>query len=316
VVKDYRSSEDTDEGGMARFSILFAESGAQPSTEGVSDTAGLAAAEADAVAEAAAEEFADAFSIDDAAAFVEDAAADLVEGAAFATSLIAAAQGGIGPTLRAFQAGLQFLPDNIAGLLRAPLQLGLATVGLVQAVSALGGTPRQKIAGFSKLADHGATLKPVFGVTPARRKQRANQAAFVQLFAGTAAAEMVRAAARVKFASHDDAVQLRERIAGQLDRLALEQSDLGRDDRAEIFDRLRRATVRDINRRGASLARVQDLPLGQTQPALVIAHRLYGPDRVESLAGDVVARNAVRHPGFIGGGRTIRVLSGDARDAA
>jgi prophage DNA circulation protein len=50
-----------------------------------------------------------------------------------------------------------------------------------------------------------------------------------------------------------------------------------------------------------------------TQPALVLAQRLYGdPASVEARAAEIVARNKVRHPGFVPGGVALQVLSAEA----
>jgi len=43
-----------------------------------------------------------------------------------------------------------------------------------------------------------------------------------------------------------------------------------------------------------------------TLPALVIAQTLYGDG---SEADQIVTKNSVRHPGFVSGGQTLRVLS-------
>jgi prophage DNA circulation protein len=43
-----------------------------------------------------------------------------------------------------------------------------------------------------------------------------------------------------------------------------------------------------------------------TQPALVLAYSLYED---ASRDADIIARNNVRHPGFVPGGRTLEVLA-------
>lgn len=312
-VLSFRQTEDTNEGGMCRFSIDFAESGIQPDVPAQVDGAAVAGSEADEVLDEAAEEFEDDFDIADVADFVSDAAAELVTGAATLTQFVAAAQGGIGPALRAFDAGLRFLPDNIQSLLREPLRLGLAVVGLVSTVQALGNNGRVRIESFMAMTGFGDTLKRVIGTTPSRRRQADNQAAFVHLYTSAAAAELVRAASRTSFASYEDAAAMRERVSTQLDRLAMRAADAGQDARAEVFDRLRRAAVRDITQRGGTLARVHDLPINATQPALRIANRLYGTGPgaggVDVRAADIAGRNRVRHPGFVPGGVTLKVLS-------
>ncbi|MGQ2942686.1 MAG: DNA circularization protein [Blastomonas fulva] len=312
-VLSYRQTEDTEEGGMSRFSIEFVESGVAVAVSAALDGAALAGSEADDVLGGAAGAFDNGFDIGNVADFVSDAAADLVTGAATLTQFVAAAQGGLGPALRAFDAGLRFLPDNIQSLLREPLRLGQAVVGLVSTVQALGSNGRVRVESFMRMTAFGDGLKPVIGTTPSRQRQADNQAAFVHLYTSAAAAELVRAASRTSFASYEDATAMRDRVSARLDLLAMRAADAGNDDRADLFDRLRRAAVRDINQRGGTLARVHDLPIGATQPALRVANRLYGVGTasggIEARAADIAARNRVRHPGFVPGGVTLKVLS-------
>lgn len=315
----YRQTEDTEEGGMCRFSIELVESGVAVAVAPELDGAAIVGFEADDVLGSAPGDFAGSFDIGNVADFVADAAGDLVNGAAELTQFIAAAQGGIGPALRAFDAGLRFLPANIQSLLREPLRLGQAIVGLVSTVQALGSNGRVRVESFMGMTAFGESLKPVAGTTPSRQRQSDNQAAFVHLYTAAASAELVRAASRTSFASYEDAALMRDRVSARLDELAMRAADAGKDDRAAVFDRLRRAAVRDITQRGGTLARVHDLPIGATQPALRIANRLYGvgpgSGGVEARAADIAARNGVRHPGFVPGGVTLRVLSA-ARPAA
>ncbi|MDM7928659.1 DNA circularization protein [Blastomonas fulva] len=312
-VLSYRQTEDTEEGGMCRFSIEFVESGVAVAVSAALDGAALAGSEADDVLAGAAGAFDNGFDIGNVADFVSDAAVDLVTGAATLTQFVAAAQGGLGPALRAFDAGLRFLPDNIQSLLREPMRLGQAVVGLVSTVQALGSNGRVRVESFMRMTAFGDSLKPVIGTTPSRQRQADNQAAFVHLYTSAAAAELVRAASRTSFASYEDATAMRDRVSSRLDLLAMRAADAGNDDRAALFDGLRRAAVRDITQRGGTLARVHDLPIGATQPALRVANRLYGvgpaSGGVEARAADIAARNRVRHPGFVPGGVTLKVLS-------
>ncbi len=309
----FRSTEDTEEGGMCRFTIEFVESGVAVAAIPQTDWAAVLGSEVDGVLADAPGDFADDFDIGDVADFVSDAASMLVTGAANLTQFIAAAQGGIGPALRAFDAGLRFLPANLQSLLREPLRLGQAVVGLVSTVQALGNNGRVRVESFMGMTAFGESLKPVVGTTPSRQRQANNQAAFVHLYTAAASAELVRAASRISFASYEDAALMRDRVSTRLDQLAMHAADAGKDDRAVVFDRLRRAAVRDITQRGGTLARVHDLAIGATQPALRIANRLYGTGPgsggIETRAADIAARNGVRHPGFVPGGVTLRVLS-------
>lgn len=321
VVLDAEDSESTEEGGLCRFRITFGEAGlAAPAPVEVAAGADGEQA-ADEAIEGAPEELAKSFSIEEAAAFVEQAAADLVEGMAFAAQVSAAMRGGVGAKLRAFEAGLRFLPANVSSLLRAPLDLGHALVGLVQAVAVLPSQGRRtRLAPLEMMLDWEPSQPAMPERTPQRRREADNRRALLHLFRTVSAAELVRAASTIDYASYEDARATRDAVSERLDALALAAADRGNDNAAQVFDRLRLALHRDIAARGQTLARVHQLEIAQTEPALVLVHRLYGnrPARgqaIEARAAEIVARNRVKHPGFIPAGSPISVLT-DPADAA
>lgn len=308
-VLDFSQTESTEEGGYASFSIEFTEAGVAVEQTAPVDAQGAALATADAVTEEATEQFPLGFDVEGVAAFVEENAAQVVKYAAQATALLAAVQqGGVGPALRAFEAGLALLPVEVGGLLRAPLQLGHSLVGLVAAVGALG-SPMQRIETLLGMANHGRADEYLVPRTPARQREADNREAILHLLSAASMAEVVRQLAVVPLASHDEAAALRLRIAEQLDTLATLAADAGQDDRADQFDRLRRAVVQIVEARAGSLSRLYSHTPARSEPALVIANRLYGFAGVEARAADIVARNFVRHPAFVPGGETLKVVA-------
>jgi prophage DNA circulation protein len=308
--EDWTLSESTDEGGMARFSILFRESGAEKPLAASVDTAALAKATSADITASLPTDFASRFSVDKAAGFVEEAATDLVERAALVAELSASSSGGLGQALRAFESGLRLLPAGTASMLRAPLALGQSLVGLVATVSALSPNPRTRMRSIEPLARFGAELKPVAPTTPARARQADNQAAIVHLVRAAAGAELVRAAAAITWTNRADAGDVRDRLTELFEGHALSAADAGEDDRAATFDALRAAAVRDIVARSAGLARGYRYTPRVTEPALVIAQRLGGfGGTMEPQAAAIVSMNRVRHPGFVPGGAALDIVA-------
>lgn len=153
---------------------------------------------------------------------------------------------------------------------------------------------------------------PVFPeVTVSRRLEAENRTALLWLFHSAAGCELARAAAAAPYTSYEDAVATRDAAAQRLDLLALDAADRGDDAGAEGFDKLRRAMVRDVTTRGASLARLYALELPRTAPALALANRIYGTAGVGARADEIVARNRLAHPGFVPGGRALELLTAD-----
>ncbi|MEL7784054.1 DNA circularization N-terminal domain-containing protein [Citromicrobium bathyomarinum] len=326
VVYDYSASTSTEEGGMCRFAITFGESGQAVSSPARGSVGDDSARIADQAEEAAPEELAKAFSIAQAAAFVEASAEDLVHGIGQVSRIAASMRGGIGPALRAFEAGLDFLPANIGGLLRAPLSLGSAISGLVLAVASLpGGGRRTRLASLELMLDWEPPAQAFPVATPQRAIEAANRAALLQAFRVVVGAELVRAAASIDYPSYDDAIATRDATTARLDARALQAADRGDDTGAAWFDALRRALARDIAVRGATLARVYGLSLQDSEPALVVAHRLYGGDPVQRTAprvgieargAAIVARNDLAHPGFLPAGTELELLTATAEGTA
>ncbi len=319
VVFEYSCSHSTEEGGIARFTITFGEAGQAVAAPAVTAVGNDSERAADAAIAAAPERFAAEFSIDEAASFVEDAADQVVRGMGDIAQLAAGLRGGVGPALRAFEAGLNFLPANITTLLRAPLRLGQSITGLVLAVSALaGGGRRTRLQSLEMLVDWQPPEMEFPVRTPQRALEDANRTALAHLFRVVSAAELVRTAGVIDYPSYNEAIAARDSIADRLDALALAAADRGDDDGACTFDDLRRALARDIASRGASLARVYQLQLSASEPALVLAHRLYGgeadrrarvPITLEARAAAVVARNGIAHPSFVPAGIDIELLT-------
>lgn len=310
MCEDFRWSESTDEGGMARFTILFREAGVEKPLSSTSDTAALARSTAASVSAELPASFASGFSIEQSASFVEDAASDLIDAIAVTAELSASTSGGLGQALRAFESGLRLLPGGTASLLRAPLSLGQTLVGLVATVAALSPQPRARLRTIEPLARFGAGIDAVARTTPARTRQADNQDAIIHIVRAAAGAELVAAASNIAWTNQADATGTRDRLTAIFDAHELEAADAGADARAEQFARLRTALSRDIGARSAGLARGYRYTPRATEPAIVIAQRLHGFGRtMEAQADAIVAMNKVRHPGFVPGGAALDIVA-------
>jgi len=141
--------------------------------------------------------------------------------------------------------------------------------------------------------------------SPARLAQRSNSGLLADLVRRHAGAEAAQAVAEMTFASYQDAVAVRDELAGALDGLALSAADGGEDAVWLALEDLRFAVARDITARGGSRAGLVGHGPGWRELALAIAHALYG-DAGRDLG--IVRRNRIRHPGFVAGGQPLEVL--------
>lgn len=302
-VEDWRRRDSVSEGRMTSFSIEFVESGLPAIPPPATDTAAQAEAVAEKETKAAKERFGLAHKIAKVTAFVEKATEKLAKAMTVVAQVQAGLSGGVGGVLGALGVATGAL--GLPGIARDALALAQSVVNVVQLVGTLAGS----LSALEALLDWGDDLDPVSGSTPAREQERINQAAFVQLVNCAAAAELVRQIAATDFASYEDAIDIRDRTAARLDRLALRQADAGDDDGAAAYDALRRAMIRDVTARGGSVARLQRYTPATTEPALVIAYRLYGAVALEERVEQIVTRNRLVNPAFVPAGVPLQVLT-------
>ena len=319
VAISWSLTESTAEGGIATFSIEFGEAGKVLAGEVSDDTAAIAASTAEATAATAAADAAATIDVDGLPDYAENGLSSLVStfggDATDAAKLLRAT----GPVLNAYQAGLQQL-DSAFAIVRTPLILAQTVRGIVSAIGGMAAVPLLRLRAIRSMTLAAVDYRGVIGFTPVRVRERANRDAFSNLVVAVGAAEAVKVVASMRFASYPEAQGIRDMLATELDDIAIVAADAGYDDHAGRIDRLRRVMVRDVTVRGANLARVRELVPGATEPSLVIAQRIYGGGSVSgerrftsallaTREADLVARNRVRHPGFVPGGVALEILS-------
>jgi len=306
-----RVSESTAEGGMARFSMTFSESGEPVNPAPREDTGAAVEAAADEAQAETESSFADFFNVEGLQDFVPTEALATVNEAL--DGVMDAANGLMdGSLLPEFTQQLFGIANTVSSLMRFPANLASGLFGQIRSLAAIATNPLGALSSLRSLFSFGSSAKPVphsvpptaaaptLIATPSRIQQAANQAAVISLVRQAAVIEAARASVKVTPASHDEALALRDEIAGQLETLA----ETAPDAVYRALTQLRVAVIKDINARAADLSRTAQYPVPTTQPVLVVAHYLYGD---VAQADAIVARNKIRHPGFVPGGRAIEV---------
>jgi len=301
-------TDSTAEGGLARFTIPFTESGVDVTPAPTPDTQGQAIASAATLQSQSVVSATNDIQVGDQAAFVTTEA----------SSVLGQAQAALTTALRAVQAPAALLASvepqiaaietTAVALLNAPANLVSQIYGAIAGIASIAPYADDALAQCEALLGFGANLPAVAPITPDRIAQGGNQVAIVQLVQCAAAASAVTVVSQIDFTSYDDAVGIRDPLSDSLDALALAIADGGDDDLADAVDQMRLAMIADVTARGGSLARLYAYTPATTEPALVIAQRLYGD---ATRADEIVARNAIAHPGFVPGGLVLEVLSDD-----
>lgn len=302
AVETYELSESTDEGGLARFTITFAEAGDRLYPSAKADTAFGVRAACDEAGAACEADFAERFRVVKVPAYVSESATakleDFISGVRKQASNVAA----VGAQITSFSAQLDRLGSSLVSLIRAPADLASDVRGVMIAMRGVVTSSRVALDRYRSQFGFGATDTIGPQTTDTRQLEESNRDALNALVQRAAVIEAARAASDVEFASYEEATTIRDAIATKLDEL-MEAAD---DAVYYAMSNLRAATVRDITTRGADLARIVSYTSRTTLPALVIAHHLYGD---ASRDAEIISRNPIRHPGFVSGGNAIEVLA-------
>lgn len=119
-----------------------------------------------------------------------------------------------------------------------------------------------------------------------------NQVAINGLARQVVLAQAIGASSLVPAQVHDDVISVRDQIVAAIDAETLAASD----ESYQALVAARLAVWRDLTERARGAGRLRTVRPAAPVPALVLAHRLYASaDR----ADEIVARNRVRHPGFV-----------------
>lgn len=301
AVGTFRIRESTGEGGVARFSIEFAETQSKPSQPtAVIAAKQLLAASVVSSTLAMGGEFLATYYV-----------GPLLDSVVGALGAIASVKGAINSAISSIEmepqalANLQRqLSDFASGavaLASEPANLLAANVAIFDALAAgLASAPGAIDAILSLYAFNPGVRPPA--TTPHRLQEQASFDATHRLNQRLALAKAAQLAGVTEFVSYDDAVTTRAKITALID----DQAEIVADDVYPVLLQLRADLVRAVPGDALELARLVGYTPSATVPSLVLAHRLYGN---LSMEADLLARNRVRHPAFIRGGVALEVLS-------
>lgn len=287
------------QGGMAVFTIEFFETPAQPPAPSAIPDLG---AEVDLAADesllAVAAEFAADFDTSQTPSFAVASLSD---------ALVAAADGVgefLGPVVEATQEAarldqeIRILTADAASLVRTPGEiLGAFQATFASLAETVAGAPGSVLDAFVGMYSLDLGSAPSTA-TATRQREQANHSALTRALKRVMVIEAARMAPKVAFESHQQAATKAAEIAALIE----EQSETASDATYPALVRLRTAVLRAVPGE-AELARLTFVTRQVPIPALLLAYQLHGD--VEGEA-DIIARNRIRHPGFVAG--TLAVL--------
>lgn len=288
------------DGGMATFSIDFAETPTQaPVPVEVVDGAEQVDAGADAAIAASEAEFIERYDEDGLPSFAFESAETALTNAAeglgaalapivTATQELAELTGQI-VSITSQASALVRQPANVLGAFRAAI-----TVLVKTAEDAPGAVMDALFDAY--LADLGS---PIVATTATRARELANQSAMIGALRRIVAIEAARLAPLVPYESIDAAAEARDRVGEMLEEQAEAAGDTAYPALVDLRSEVLRAVPGD-----SQLARVVTVTRNEPIPSLLLTYQLYGAVDAEA---DILARNSIRHPGFIAG--DVKALS-------
>ncbi len=294
--------ESKTEGGIATFAIDFIETPTQaPVPTEVVDATDEVSASADTALLAVESEFVEdfdhtglpSFGLDSAEMAIERAAAEL--GAKLAPVVSTTQEFAL------LTGRVALLTAQASALVRQPADVfdgfRSALAELAETVAAAPGAVMDAL-----FEAYDVDLGPlVVATTATRTRELANQLTMQAALRRFFAIEGARLAPRVSYASIEEATAARDRVAEILD----EQAGGAGDTAYPAIVSLRSEVLRAVPG-GTAFAAVVTVTRNVPVPSLLLAYQLHGAVDREL---DLIARNGIRHPGFVAG--ELKVLSDD-----
>ena len=278
--------------GQARFSMSFVESGDLTFPTAGASTQAQSRIAAQNIEVASVNNFAKKFSVDGFQDFVTSAASGNL------SSLTSLVGGGSVPGLEALGYANRAADtlSSAMGLLSSPQALGWKLAGLIGITGYLNTGMRWSglVRSLLRLAGHSGLAAPSAPTiyTPSRQQAYTNATAVNDLARQVILAQAVGAASLMPATVNDETISLRNDLTAALDAEALTASD----DVYEALQDARGKVWKDLTERAKDSARLTTLNPPDTAPALVLAYDFYEDASRDS---DIVARNGIRHPGFV-----------------
>jgi len=309
-----RKRESAKEGGIARFSLTFAEAGQSSSPTGAALPGVLGGTKADDALKAAGKVLDSKVVIAGVPVAVQESTLATIKGLGETISG-AADVARLGADLPSALKTLENISaSDLTGLLPSELTgpffaLSSAYSALTSAYSSSSSSSTSTAASTALAARATALLEiaaaaPVVttpsGAGTVRTQVAENQAAISEYQRSAAVAEAARSAILVSPASKQEAAALRTQVVEAIDTVLDANTDA---DVSAAFTTLRTTTVRALAESSGKAPEVTTVTTTAVLPALLLGQRLvvapgYGTDATEAET-QILARNRVRHPGFV-----------------
>lgn len=297
-----RLRESKADGGMATFSLTFVEAGEAASPSGSAKPGALASSRADNALDAADADLDKRLKVRGQPHPVLAATMAVVRNVAVAAQKGATA----GATPEGWAAHLDtvtnMLPEEIAEWVPSALLRPLIAYAVRDDLTGAAHTTRAN--DMLSLAAAAPTVTVPEGAGTMRTTAAENAQVVSDYQRRAATAEAARSAALSAPASRAEAASLREGVTDAVDAVLDDATD---DAVFASFTNLQAATVKALADSAGSAPDVVTVRQSTVAPSLVVAHRTVADRSAPDVETEILARNRVRHPGFVPPG-TLEVL--------
>lgn len=294
------------ESRIVRFKLTFVEAG-QDIFPGIGNNSAVQAAiEAAAAAAAIAGDFQSRYKASGLPDFVGNQSK--TQFGDFSAGTAKAAQSGVSTQASFSELNTQIVEfnKNLENNYDDPVKISNSSVDLIQSLSGIYDDPQDAFNAQLNLITFGNNYPPIFVNTPSSQQQSDNQDAVINLIQNVAITQLVSTAAKIKFASRQDALAVLDMIGATVKAVLFR---LGDQNNAIQFAALSDAFAKiviDIKTRSATLANVITIQTKAVTPATLFSYNFYG--NLENT-DDLVKRNNIVHPSFIPSGTNLEVLA-------
>lgn len=296
--------ESKSEGRMARFSLSFIESGEAEFPSETRDSIARAFTVADAAKAASIADFARKFSIDGMPDFAISDATSLLNSAASKILGMSNAVTSLTTDKSNLFGMVNVFSGSLASALTAPQSLAASLFTLVETVTGVFDSPLYAARKLMDLFGFGRDVQPVRVTTATRQRQAENRDAIFGLVQQAAVIQAARIAPTATFETGEEAEELRDALADQLDNVM--ENPATPDETFAAIQSVRTELVRGVPPEAVALPNIMTVTPPITLPALVLAYDIYQDAERDA---EIVARNRIVHPGFVPGARPLKMIA-------
>jgi prophage DNA circulation protein len=303
--KPCRHGYSKNEGGIEYFDLVFIEYGENKNPETTVDTQSKVKSAASNLQDAAKEVFGQIFGVQNLPDFVTESATSQSLTMANQIQTAAGLKQRDSDAATVLVGSITTFKANLSEIIQDPTQWSAEASTLIDGIQTVYPSAKDAYVAYVSLLDYGEDLTPVQTTTATREQEAKNQEAIIRFVRRSALVGMAQAVSNMSFESYNDAVKVREDVAQWMDD---ELVVIGGSDEDAVFltlQSLRAAVISDITSRAGTLKKVKQVVNQKTIPALAMAYDLFEDVAQES---DLIARNKVRHPGFMPAGKKLEIL--------